>query len=190
MAVANNCIGQQMQPWLDPRLGISIWLCCGYSPKKTGWKKRDGKVTKFRVGPARKLIGLSKTETALELMPGTRMLPKSDSGIKLLVGKRDLRLGKWWFPPPTHSPTATIQGNILAQLKTVAIFFMSTIFFFFNLYNYVCVCFSVFYWFVSMFLFLLCIDCQIVIVWQFLQILKLYAWEPSYKKKIIENREQ
>lgn len=62
--------------------------------------------------------------------------------------------------------------------------------FFFNLYNYVCVCFSVFYWFVSMFLFLLCIDCQIVIVWQFLQILKLYAWEPSYKKKIIENREQ
>lgn len=57
----------------------------------------------------------------------------------------------------------------------------------FHLHSYECVCYSVCICTCACFYFFYDIDCHHLTS---LQILKLYAWEPSYKKKIIEIREK
>ena len=73
----------------------------------------------------------------------------------------------------------------MTQPKTGVIYFLGTIFTFTVMS--VCVLQCVYLYVCMLFYFFYDIDCHHLTS---LQILKLYAWEPSYKKKIIEIREQ
>lgn len=96
-----------------------------------------------------------------------------------------------FFFQPLPPKKITIQENILTQLKIGAFYFMSLpAFFFFNFYNCVCggsrLCiFACMHVFISSMILIIKYHCLLP-----LQILKLYAWESSYQKKIIEIREQ
>lgn len=112
---------------------------------------------------------------------------------KLLVGKKDLRLerdGDFLLSATTSQKNHNSRKYFDSAKNRGILLYEFTSFFFFNFYNCVCggsrLCiFACMHVFISSMILIIKYHCLIP-----LQILKLYAWESSYQKKIIEIREQ